>query len=154
MPRCARRRQHRSTYGEHLAWRERDRVCKRIESAIDHWSKLISEGLLLEEIEAKLKLPATDPDTTHTSTEVIDGTRIPRKMWPKPKDEFDSCHGHGEGDCERWSLDIKPSAQGGDTERWQLTLEPHNPSACTSQPGNSGSCSHHHHGHGTSAVWL
>jgi Grx4 family monothiol glutaredoxin len=120
--------------------------------------ELISEGVLLEEITAKIKEPPSmDQDTTQTSIETIDGTCIPRKVWPEPTDDFDSCdhgHGHGAGDCERWSLDIKPPAEGGDTERWQLTLEPHDPSDCTSQLGNSSSCSHHHHGHGTSAVWL
>eukprot|EP01043_Picozoa_sp_COSAG02_P043405 COSAG02_NODE_3778_length_6247_cov_21.794079_1_plen_360_part_00 len=122
--------------------------------------ELITEGVLLEEIGAKIKeLPSTDEDAAPASIEVIDRTRIPRKVWPDFKDEFDSCghghgHRHGADDCERWSLNIKPFAAGEDTERWQLTLEPHDPSACTSHSGHSSSCSHHHHGHGKSAVWL
>lgn len=117
--------------------------------------EMVSEGGLLQEISAKLK---ELPPATDTPGEVIEGTRIPRKVWPEPQDEFGSCghgHGHGkaEGDCTRWSLRINPPPEGDDNERWQLSLDPHEPSDCASHAAHTSSCSHHHHGHGAFILW-
>jgi Grx4 family monothiol glutaredoxin len=122
--------------------------------------EMIGERVLLEEIGAKLKElpPAVDAEAGKAAqegdagvVEVIEGTCVPRKVWPEPVDELSSCgHGHGHGssgECEKWTLDIKPPKEG---ERWQVTLDPHDPSTCTEDHhgGDGGSCSHHGHGHG------
>lgn len=130
--------------------------------------ELLTEGVLLEEISGKLKdLPPAVGDSEGAETvepvALIEGTRIPRKVWPPEEDEFGSgCgHGHGHGaakeDCDKWTLDIKPPADG---ERWSVTLDPHKPEtcgedhdSCSSHHGHAhganGSCDHGHgHGHG------
>jgi len=126
-----------------------------------------------------------DPDCAEPEAEepvvLIEGTRIVKKVWPPEVDDFgsgcgDHGHGHGAGscsskggcssggscsstakeDCDKWTLDIKPPAEG---ERWSVTLDPHNPETCGEDHGScsshghahgaDGACDHHGHGHGS-----
>lgn len=115
--------------------------------------EMIVEGVLLEEIGAKIKeLPPPaghqEQEAKDVPREFLEGTRVPRKVWPEPNDEFASCHGHGhdaEGNCDRWSLQIKPPNEDEDGERWRLTLDLSDSSACKTRADHGSSCSQHHH---------